>query len=160
MKDELAAIGDGEARAFAEKFIGLLGKSGLSKEKASKLLGGLAEIQRPEDPKVFFAKELEKLGPDGKEIIGRMRRFRDAMRDSKEFDEEEIAELERAPQPGEGLWGALQCSMRPGRSPYGPCGLSSHADRIAMYEKAYALHRTNPSESRAEIARLDRMFAK
>jgi hypothetical protein len=36
----------------------------------------------------------------------------------------------------------------------------SHADRIALYEKAYALHHTNPSESKAEIARLDRMFAK
>jgi hypothetical protein len=36
----------------------------------------------------------------------------------------------------------------------------SNADRIKMYEKAFALRRTNPDESEAEIARLDRMFTK
>jgi nucleoid DNA-binding protein len=46
-------------------------------------------------------------------------------------------------------FGVVDCKLR-----------TSRVGHIAMSEKAYALHRTNPSESKAEIARLDRMFTK
>jgi hypothetical protein len=61
--------------------------------------------------------------------------------------------LEKARQMDSGKFS----SYRPGSAADGEL---SHADRISMYEKAYALRRTNPTESQAEIARLDRMFAK
>jgi hypothetical protein len=168
MAEELKGIDNKEDRAFAEKFIGLLGKNGLTKEKAADLLQGLTELYEPEDPKVFFKKEMEKLGADGKEVLGKVRMFRDAMRDAMEFNAEEIGALEQVTQTAEGvrLVGKILEKARQMDSGkfssyrHGAAGGEdlSHSDRIRMYEKAYALQRTNPSESQAEIARLDRMF--
>ncbi|MDR2341024.1 MAG: hypothetical protein LBD72_01665 [Puniceicoccales bacterium] len=36
----------------------------------------------------------------------------------------------------------------------------TNRDRIAMYERAYAMQRTNPEEARQELNRLARMFEK
>jgi hypothetical protein len=170
MKEELEAIGDEKDREFAEKFIGLLGKNGLSKEKANELLNGLTELYQPEDPKAFFQNEMKKLGKGGKEVLTRVRAFRDSMRDSKEFGEEEIASLEQITQTADGVRLIDRVlekarTMDSGKFSHARTGEFSaddfsNADRIKMYEKAFALRRTNPDESEAEIARLDRMFAK
>jgi hypothetical protein len=103
MREELAAIGDEKDRAFAEKFVGLLAKGGLTKEKAGELLNGLTELYQPEDPKAFFQNEMKKLGKDGKEVLNRVRVFRDTMRDSKEFSGQEIAALEQVTQTADGV---------------------------------------------------------
>jgi hypothetical protein len=170
MAEELKAIEDKEDKAFAEKFIGILGKSGLSKEKANEFLAELGGLQQKEDPKDFFRKEMEKLGKDGKEVLGKVRMFRDAMKNTREFNAEEIAALENLTQTADGvrLVGKILdkakmldngkfSSQKPGDA--GVENLS-HAERIQLYQKAYALKRTNPEASRAEVARLDKMFAK
>jgi hypothetical protein len=170
MADELKAIDDEEDREFAEKFIGLLGKSGLAKEKANELLAGLGELQQKEDPQEFFRKEMEKLGEDGKELLGKVRLFRDTVRNAKEFSDQELATLEEITQTADGvrLVGKILekakildsgkfSSQKPGAAAVEDL---SNADRIRMYEKAFALKHTNPAESLAEVARLDRMFAR
>jgi hypothetical protein len=170
MREELEAIGDEEDRAFAEKFLGLLGKGGLTKEKAGELLNGLTELYQPEDPKAFFQNEMKKLGKDGNEVLNRVRAFRDTMRDSKEFSGEEIAALEQVTQTADGVRLIDRVlekarAMDNGKFSHTRTGdffadNFSNADRIRLYEKAYALRRTNPEESEAEVARLDRMFTK
>jgi hypothetical protein len=169
MKEELAAIGDESERAFAEKFIGLLGRGGLTKEKASELLSGLGELYQPEDPKEFFQNEMKKLGKDGKEMLNRVRSFRDAMRDSKEFGEEKISALEQITQTADGVQlidkilekaRTMDSGKFSNRRPDGAGEELGHEDRIRLYEKAFALRRTSPAESEAEVARLDRMFVK
>jgi hypothetical protein len=170
MAEELEAIEDKEDREFAEKFIGLLGKGGLGKERATELLKGLAEINKPEDQKVFFRKELEKLGKDGKEVLGKVRQFRDTMRDAKEFSAEEVAVLEQVTQTADGVRLVAKILekarlMDAGKfsnlRPTNTMGEElSNADKIRMYEEAFALKTTNPEKSRAEVARLDKIFAK
>jgi hypothetical protein len=170
MKEELAAIGDESDREFAEKFIGLLGRGGLTKEKAGELLSGLGELYQPEDPKKFFQEEMKKLGKDGKEIVGRVRMFRDEMVKTKEFDDSDIAALEQVTQTADGvrlLDKVLEKAraMDGGKFSHARAGdfsadSFSNADRIRLYEKAFAIRRTRPEESEAEVARLDRMFTK
>jgi hypothetical protein len=170
MAEDLKGIENQEDRAFAEKFIGLLGKNGLTKEKAGELLSGLNELYQPEDPKAFFQNEMKKLGRDGKEVLNRVRAFRDTMRDFKEFSGEEIAALEQVTQTADGVRLIDRVlekarTMDSGKFSHTRAGdfsadNFSNSDRIRLYEKAYALRRTNPEESEAEVARLDRMFTK
>jgi hypothetical protein len=119
---------------------------------------------------VFFQNEMKKLGKDGKEVLNRVRAFRDSMKNSKEFGEEEIAALEQVTQTADGVRLIDRVlekarTMDSGKFSHARTGEFSsddfsNADRIKMYEKAFALRRTNPDESEAEIAKLDRMFTK
>ena len=98
MAEELGKIQDEEDKKFAENFIKVLGKSGFDKKRADEFLKDLAGVFEPEDPTAFFKKELGKLGPSGREIIEKARTFRDEMRKTEEFSEEDVAALEQMTQ--------------------------------------------------------------
>jgi hypothetical protein len=170
LAEELEGIEGEEDKKFAGKFVEILSKSGVDKKAAKDLLKSMGELYQPEDSKEFFRKEMEKLGKDGKELIGELRQFRDAMKQQSDWTPEDFEALEAVTQTADGvrlMSKVLRSAnlMKAGQfSTYAPERESaedlSNRDRVGMYERAYSLQRTDPEKARQELNRLARMFEK
>jgi hypothetical protein len=168
LAEELEGIEGEEDKKFAGKFVEILARSGVDKKAAKDLLKNMGELYQPEDPKEFFRKEMEKLGKDGKELIGELRQFRDAMKQQSDWAPEDFEAMDAITQTADGvklmskvLRSAKQ--MKAGQfSTYAPERESaedlSNRDRIGMYERAFSLQQTDPEKARQELNRLARMF--
>jgi hypothetical protein len=169
LKDGLGDIEDSKDKEFAEKFIDLLGKAGASKERAEEFLKGLAEIYQAEDPKTIYKNELKKLGKDGEPLLRELRQFRDLVRKSGKWEDGDIQALENATQTADGvrlIAKVLHSADVLKSGDFSAYRTSSNgkteitnAEKISMYDRAYALRKTNPQDGEAELARLGKLFS-
>jgi hypothetical protein len=170
LAEELGGIEDESDRQFAEKFIGALGKAGLEGKRAKEFLGELGKLYKEEDPKAVYERELEKLGGEKEEVLGPVHRFRDAMKESGDWKEEDFKALERATETADGVRliakilrsaHATRAGQFSVQNPGGtPTGESSLQEKIDLYSRAYALQRTDPAAAQAELSRLAKLYEK
>jgi hypothetical protein len=168
--EELGELEDDDDKEFAGRFIEMLGMAGVDKKGAKDLLKNLSELHPAEDTKEFARKEIEKLGKQGQETLAEVRRFYDGMKAQRDWAPEDLAVLEEVTQTADGVKLVAKIlhsadRLRAGQfSTYvpdkqDPTNLSQR-DKIAMYERAYAMRRSKPEEAQQEINRLDKIFEK
>jgi hypothetical protein len=161
LAEELQGLESEEDKQFAGKFVEMLSKVGVDKKAAKELLHGIGELYKPEDPKEFYQKEMEKLGPKGKELVGELKQFYAAMKEQRDWTPEDFAALEAVTQTADGVRLVSKVLRSADRMKAGQFSTYTaqkesaenltNRDRIGMYERAYAMQRTNPEEARQEL---------